>query len=896
MPRVSMLFGLGRGRRQDRHWAWCRDRDRNRTGIPLQNPTQDRYWAWTETLRPARNRVWGGSRNRKRHRMPGRSGLLLGGLVVFFGLALAAGAQSPTPEAPASEFPGQESAPLLETNPPLSDQDQPQSRITLPLLVEVSGGASGYVEGDLLADGSNPRLSRAGLQDLLPELFAGSPGMISLEELRAEGIEAEFDSGLLQVILTPPVSSEVRVVSLTGEGSGLFGVAVAPAPVSGYLNAEAALTLDTLNQKDLETILDLELEPVFNLYNWVAESRFQVITGQEPVLHTLMITHDQPEPGLRLRLGLLEGAESPFGSGPALWGVHLGRIPSLVPRSPDFSLELTQTRDFSLEIQVNGRDLRRLSYPPGSYRITGLPLLPGLNQVNLTLDPESGPGETVPRSVIVPYDNRLLPHHYADFGVQLGLPRQDLGPPVFTGMFRYGYTPVTTGDLYLQAGELGQLYGSTWVFGTPVGIFSLGVAGTTDLVQELRSPGGALQAGYRFALPGRISVPRISLDARYQSPSFAPYGQNPLGGLSLSAGVAQNLFGSLWLSASVSHENRGALERTRASLVLTTPITQALDLRVTGSLTFSGGQVDPRLLINLTASGLDVPITMGVSRNAVDGSVGFSGSHTGRFGDSAYGLSTSAGGLPLGDSADSLTLSASLSDQRFASGLQYQLQNTGSRVSARFASALAFAGSALTVSKPIRESFVIIRNTRSLAGYRLVVNPRESTYRAASDLLGWAVLSDVTRYRQNRIVIDLPQAPTDLPLGTTQYVVKPGYRSGTVIDIGGSETLRLRGRLLGPGGEALALQGGYLQSLADDSLEELFYTDEQGYFEIPFVPGGSYRLGLFLGGPGPWTIEIPQDAKEVYDLGPLGGQAEEGDTPVRDGADGESEPQGGEGR
>jgi hypothetical protein len=202
---------------------------------------------------------------------------------------------------------------------------------------------------------------------------------------------------------------------------------------------------------------------------------------------------------------------------------------------------------------------------------------------------------------------------------------------------------------------------------------------------------------------------------------------------------------------------------------------------------------------------------------------------------------------------------------------------SSSNYAVQLGSGVYFAGGAVGLGAPTRSSFALIRPDRDLPTRNVTVRTGGAGAPRQSDRLGPAFMANLAPGSRTPINVDVPELPADFSLGRTQFVLVPGYRSGTAITIVSLPRLYVRGRILDAQGNGLVYKGLVItplfevpEELSDPPLGGASFTDDQGTFEVyGLVPGdysiilrdGTDRQALFTvpAEPGPLVIlnDIP---------------------------------------
>jgi len=192
------------------------------------------------------------------------------------------------------------------------------------------------------------------------------------------------------------------------------------------------------------------------------------------------------------------------------------------------------------------------------------------------------------------------------------------------------------------------------------------------------------------------------------------------------------------------------------------------------------------------------------------------------------------------------------------------------RTSLTMGSALAFADGHLAVSRPISDSFVMVAPHPSLGDRKVEVNALGDVPEAKTDVLGPAMLPQLTSYYRYQVQIDAQDLPLGLDLGPDFYTVQPSYRSGIVVPAGTGGTVILNAALSDFAGTALDLELGSARMADDPNRAPIdFFTNKLGRLQIGGLAPGKVIIELKNYPEIPITLTIPNDAEGIYDAGKL---------------------------
>jgi len=195
---------------------------------------------------------------------------------------------------------------------------------------------------------------------------------------------------------------------------------------------------------------------------------------------------------------------------------------------------------------------------------------------------------------------------------------------------------------------------------------------------------------------------------------------------------------------------------------------------------------------------------------------------------------------------------------------------TLSHTSLRYATSIAFADGAVSLGRPIYDSFAIIARQENLHGATVVVDPTPSGFTAQTTLLGTATEPNLGSYYERTIRIDAPDAAQDVDLGKGAFRVFPAYRSGYRLQAGSESSVTVVGRLLDREGTALALVAGTVTELNSAKAEPMdIFTNRDGRFGIPQAHPGRWRIRMQSDPVVTYVLDIPAGTSGIARVGEL---------------------------
>jgi outer membrane usher protein len=165
------------------------------------------------------------------------------------------------------------------------------------------------------------------------------------------------------------------------------------------------------------------------------------------------------------------------------------------------------------------------------------------------------------------------------------------------------------------------------------------------------------------------------------------------------------------------------------------------------------------------------------------------------------------------------------------------------------------ADGAVSIGRPIYDSFAIVKGHKSLKGAAIVVEPSPFGYTASTGGFGTATQPNISSYSERTMTVDAPTAKGGVDLGQGSFRLYPSYRSGYVLTVGSEYSITAVGRMLNEDGEAVSLVTGVATEQAHPEKQGAsVFTNRDGKFGI---------AGL---APGKWTIVMGDDRKSTFDI------------------------------
>jgi outer membrane usher protein len=601
------------------------------------------------------------------------------------------------------------------------------------------------------------------------------------------------------------------------------------------------------------------------------------------------LIYDDVRRMLRITAGDLVSRGTGFQSVPLMAGVSVERLFSLQPErlfrpigNSSFQLDETAT----VQVRINGVVQRELVLQPGRYNLRDLPLTQGSNLIDLVI--RDGTGREIILSDRNFFDFELLAPGITEFSVAAGT-RSGLGnraptysdDPLISGFARRGLSENVTAGIDIQADQRGANGGVSVLWAAPVGVFRLQAAGST---RRGFGGGAAFELGYRAAGNFGGGKTRFNLDLRaeHRTAQFttiadfiaagsAPVNQPTATSFNLSG---QIFTGPVTISASGSYSiGRAGRANTSAAVAgATYQISQRWSVGFFGRYIDDGVKADKGAFLQLVwrpSQNTDVRARYDTIDR--ESQLSFRSTPSRTVGSLSYGINNRQN---YDTDNGTTTADAFYIGNRFEAGLTHTINTQGGvtniqdqRTRLALGTSLAFAGGNLAIGRPIRDSFAIVKRHQSLQKNPVTIDQTERGYTAKTDILGPALVTELSGYSSRSIYYSVDDLPPGYDLGTGQFVLRPPLNAGYALTVGTDASYSLIGSVK-QDGKGAAYIGGMLYSLDDPSAKPIpAFTNRNGRLVATGIKAGRYRLELATTPAISREITISDGPQQLIDIG-----------------------------
>lgn len=792
----------------------------------------------------------------------------------------------------------QDSGPIVSTTPATVGQEtrlNPTGR-AIPM-----GGPlidNGFVVGDLdyvLRPDDSIWLDAPGLLQLLSSVLNGSQHAalaskidgqqeISLQQLAEAGIHITYDPATFQLSMAiAPSLRPRRTISVAGLPPQAMGEVASPADFSAYVTAFGNIDYVHTGFDSGLASPNILLESAVRYQGFVFENE---ATWQDRLRRqATRLVFDDRHRMARYAAGDLRVASRGFSGAAPIAGLSMERVYSEI--DPQRNVQPRGQRSFTLEraatveTYINGALVQQTRLNPGTYDLRDFPFAQGANDVQLVVRDDSGIASTI--NFTINFDRNLLASGLTEFGLYAGVAspygptgRRYTNDPLASGFLRRGLTDELTAGGNFQLGERGGVAGAEVVWASPVGTVGFDLAG---------SQVSGVGAGYAFNLGVErnfgSSDRNSSLVATFQmisrdfSAADATRAYNPFAyeiGLTYSLGLARDHYISL--DGFYSRGRDDTLDRFSLRAVHGWRATSQLFVTTEATYQDRGYEKDFGVRAAVTMRfGRRSSATAEIDTRREGGRLSYQtssgrgvGSYNGQASlDYFNNLSSFNGSMSV------LLNRAEVGAAHLTSYSRDDDRIMDQRTSLRFGTSVALADGQVALSRPIYDSFALLKPHGSLGEAPVYVSPTGNEHLGKSGTFGPGVAAELSSYTPQLITYDVPDAPLGYDLGSGVVEVLPPYRAGYIVEVGSSYSVTYIGQLLNKAGEPLALASGRAFEIAEPDRPPLqMFTNSLGRFAVSGLRPGRWRIEIPTADRvRTYFLDIPSDAPSLLRGGEL---------------------------
>lgn len=722
----------------------------------------------------------------------------------------------------------------------------------------------------------------------LREGLAGRAG-IGPADVAPAGISVAYDPQRLELRFDIPVERRAsRSLAVSPMDRAMVGDVVRPADFSAYVNVRGSVDyveegFDTGFASPI-MLLDgaVRLGPV------VAESDAIWTPGTRGADFQRLgsrLVYDDTERLLRISAGDLETTSRGFQTSPDIAGISLFRSygvlnPQQIIR-PRGDRQFRLDRASTVEVIVNGQQVRRLQLAPGNYDLRDIPFTQGANDIRLNVLDDTGRSEVLRFNVFL--DQTQLASGLSEFGLYAGVkaPLALRGPDysdewIVSGYYRRGISDFLTLGANVQADEQTQMAGVEGVVATTFGTFGFNAAYShSDGVGD----GTAFQATFQRQFQrGNGQSDTFNLFAETRSRKFAPVTfllpDNPyeyeVGG-GYQHGFSPTVYAGVDARFSKGRDGRPDVHNYR--LTAGWRISDRATLTTEGRYEKDSRGEEVSAFISLTIR-LGSYSSARMDYDTRDNRTRASFQTLHGTGVGSYNLSAdverSDFGSGLSFNGNYFSNRAELGVSHFGTFAGDFGRSLSQRTSFRLGTSLALADGEASIGRPIYDSFALVKPHKRLKNADVIVEPSSFGYTANSGVLGAATMPSLSSYAERTVTVDVANAPPGTDIGQGSFKVFPPYRSGYVLEVGSDYGVTVIGTMVDADGQPISLVSGTATELAHPEREKVtLFTNRQGRFGATGLAPGKWKLEMLDERKSVFLIDIPEDADGIVRLGQM---------------------------
>lgn len=686
-----------------------------------------------------------------------------------------------------------------------------------------------------------------------------------------EGLEVRFDPK--RVTLELQVAAQALPKTAVNLGPQHRPGVVYPAENSFFLNYGLnASGDDSFGQRRYQFATELGARTG----NWLFYNTTDDQWGNgTPGRFTRLLTNVQYEdrPNLRrLTLGDFFTPTFDLATSVPLGGASFTKFYSMDPyfiQYPTAAFQTQVTFPSTVQVRVDGNLIAQRQVPPGPVDITNITGVTGGQNVSVVIRDPFGREQVLQRPFFFATNAGLAQglHEYSyNVGFlrrQYGIASGDYGPLAAAAFHRYAFTDQLTLGLRGQATQDLYNIGPFGTFQNPAGIFGVGASiGGRD-----SRAGPAASAAYSYT-GGNFS---LNVGLQYLSRDFAQ-----LSDLESAFRARSNQY----VSGSVYSPTLGTLTATYTSLAFyDAPKTRLWNLNYTRGML--GGKALLALDYARTLEPQSSYVWLLSLRYFFDSNTSFVAAAGGTRDTNTQALSLEKA-IPQGEGLGYTLMGGHVGDGSDAAfgrafvqanaahatfGAEYaraSRQGAAPGLSQVFvAGSIGAVGGSVFAGRPIQDSFALIR----VPGLREVPVYANGWYAGKTDASGEVVATNIASYYDNFIAFGTGELPLDFVFPSSEKVISPPLRSGTLVAFVVKRNHAVYGALVElRDGQRRPLEFREIRLTRGDVVIQGF-TARRGEFYIEGVEPGQYRLVLEGTPACSARIVVPDPAEAMTDVG-----------------------------
>ena len=571
------------------------------------------------------------------------------------------------------------------------------------------------------------------------------------------------------------------------------------------------------------------------------------------------------------------------------------------PASERYTIRFLLPRPAQVEIQTDGRVMRRLSLPAGSHEISGFSGQRGLNSIQVFITQDDGTFRAIPYEFELG-DSRNLHKGESRYSISAGMHRSSnvssydyhIKEPGINASYLYGFNP------FLSAGTIGQASPQNIMAGAQILLSADNFSWWVMRALANYADSSEFGHGAELEYTRETKLTRLTLNGQYRSKSFNPhlFGKSPnsspeiwnatsrftlnlpkgnfsiLAGASLNRRIPETTHSLLNYRYGVDISQRFSGINFRAS---TEAVVRegAFEPYISFSANYAFGMekhqfsfmdeiahrpvyVPPTFEIGdiRAVPGIDPEIdikeTPGYTKNEWQNTANFTWDWTNAM--TGEGARRYSAGIGMQDNFSS-RFSADHSYNRTQISAHYNVMGFDTDYStsrnhfiyATGGASFMFADGLWAFGRPVYNGFMLADTKNGLKGSTVYVNYSEffNNYYSKNGWLGAAYYNQIMNYRPNEIQVSLTDIPIGAWLEQDRYYAMGAYKQGYAIKLGSEARAILQVRLTDEAGPFAYkyVTVEQLDSKGNTTDKRATFTNRDGLLQSGNIkPGSKYRL------------------------------------------------------
>jgi outer membrane usher protein FimD/PapC len=551
----------------------------------------------------------------------------------------------------------------------------------------------------------------------------------------------------------------------------------------------------------------------------------------------------------------------------------LYRIDPYFIKQPLFGLSGLVSMPSEVEVYLNGALIKRMKIQPGEFELQNIASYGGAGDLEILIKDPFGNVERISSELY--YTDSVLKKGLHEYSYNAGFLREAFGVEsfgyggaAFSAFHRYGVSDsFTLGVASEAAGWIFNIGPEVSYAAVKAGLLSASLSASSDT--SGLGVAGSLAHTYQSPYFSTRLLLR-GYDEGYASINSGLTGERPRYEAGAGVSVGTESFGmvSLDYSASARYDD---VDKLTASATYSLSPVERTTVFATYRDTREGAESEEEIYLGLSyypwpsttvsatrlSGGETETSTLQVQRNAPYGEgLGYRAS-----------LKSETSG---GETAETFSPYLQYNSRYGIYTAEYKSYGDGDDLSEYYeltaAGGLAFVGGRVGVSRPVTDSFGLVR-VEGLEGVGVSANNQAV---GKTDRHGEVFVPDLNSYADNQVSISGRDIPIDYAVPEAIKVISPAYRSGTVIEFETARVQAVTGYLKIISDGVVRDAEFYDGSVEVDGSTVLFPTGKGGEFYLENIRPGAYRAAIVHDGDAcSFDIAIPESGDVIIELGEI---------------------------